>query len=237
MARINVEDQLRVDPRFLSLSIEIGRLEAYGAILCLWEIGMTYWKKDKTLIPSKVFDHVRFGSELVRHGFGVASENGVYCSGANEHWAFLLKRSEAGKAGGIASVKARQEKYGTSIPSNARNLPYDRSKPKPSSSSSSSSSKKEQYREVLLPCLGSFLSKYEAKGYTRDFLESEWERLHLYYRGKDLEPDWSKIAGWFLTKWTKARWNIYQTENKLKPDPFTEAMSKLEAEMKAQNGE
>lgn len=161
MARINIEDELRGDPRFTLLCTMVPRHIAFGVIICFWELGQSYWKRQKTLIPNELASLLPHIAELKSVGFAVERENGVYCSGAEDRWAFLLAKSEAGKAGGKASAQARKEKYGSSIPSNAsnqnrstaeadaeQNSEANRSKPKPSSSSSSSQVLKEP-EEIL----------------------------------------------------------------------------------------
>lgn len=140
MPRINIDDELRGDPRFTALCTKIPRHEAFGALVCLWEVGQSYWKKGEQLIPKAIFDLLPHSSELVRHSFGVCSENGVYCVGARERWGFLLARSEAGKR----SAMARNQKYGSPIPingsNNRTNAEQKPNKTEHSSSSSSSSS-------------------------------------------------------------------------------------------------
>lgn len=147
LPRINIDDELRSDPRFHSLCNNTSRVVAIGSIFCLWELGQAYWKKNESLIPIGLAEQLPNYSDLVRVGFAIPKDDGVYCCGAKERWGFLIARSEAGKAGGLKSAQVRLEKYGTSIPNNASNLQSEAkteakpSKPKPSSSSSSSSSK------------------------------------------------------------------------------------------------
>ncbi len=146
MARINIYEELQVDPRFTLLCQMIPRNLAYGAIICLWELGQAYWKKkgDPQNIPRTLAEHLPNISDLVRCDFVRQVEDGsYYCAGSRERWAFLRSKSDAGKK----SAEARQAKYGSAIPSNAPNLPNkrrtDTERAEPSSSSSSSSSKEE----------------------------------------------------------------------------------------------
>ncbi len=143
-ARINVDGEFFADPRLDVLREAIGKEEAIGAVVYLWSLGQSYWKREEK-IPLHVFDLVRFGSELVRAGFARLDDDGVYCYGARERWHFLLAPKENGKKGGKASAEARKLKFGTAIPVNASNQNRSeteadfteiRSKPKPSLSSS-----------------------------------------------------------------------------------------------------
>jgi hypothetical protein len=157
MPRINIDDELRVDPRFHTLCSKIPRHEAFGSLVCLWEIGQTYWKRGKSLIPETLAEQLPHVQMLVDCEFALWTEGGLYCFGAEERWSFLLKRAEAGAKGGRSSAEARLEKYGSALPMNAKNSPKQnrskteapteasmqtyRSPPKPSSSSSSSEEK------------------------------------------------------------------------------------------------
>jgi hypothetical protein len=154
-ARINVDGEFFADPRLDVLREAIGKEEAIGAVVYLWSLGQSYWKREEK-IPLHVFELVRFGSELVRAGFARLDDDGVYCYGARERWHFLLAPKENGKKGGKASAESRKLKFGTAIPVNASNQTRSeteaesseiRSKPKPSFSSSSSLSTKESPSE------------------------------------------------------------------------------------------
>jgi hypothetical protein len=143
LPRINIDDELRVDPRFLALCELVGRSRAYGALCCLWEIGQAYWKKDRALIPTKLFEQLPESTDLIRSNFALLREEGVYCSGAEERWVFLMTRSDAGRLGGRRSAETRLKKYGTAIPiraSNSEAKPKPPNSPKPSSSSGSATS-------------------------------------------------------------------------------------------------
>jgi hypothetical protein len=153
MARINVDDELRSDPRFHALCTLIGRPLAYGALLCMWELGQSFWKKNRSLIPKEVAELTPNKSELLRTGFIIEKDNGYYCIGAKERWEFLLAPQEAGRLGGLKSAEARKALYGTAAPRRASNPTQtpeantkqtrsqtNEMKPSPSSSSSSSSS-------------------------------------------------------------------------------------------------
>lgn len=155
MARINLYEELPSDPRFTFLTSQIPRHEAFGSLICLWELGQAYWKKDRSVIPHHLGDRLANIEHLVRSGFVTKTESGYYCSGAKDRWDFLLVRSEHGRKGGLASAAARKEKYGSAIPNGASNRSQTEanaeaksSKPKPSSSSSSSLNKENNIKEI-----------------------------------------------------------------------------------------
>ena len=151
MARINIYEELQVDPRFNALCQLIPRNLAYGAICCLWETGMAYWKKkgEPHNIPEHIAELLPNITDLVRTKFVTKTEAGYYCAGARERWQFLRSKSEAGKK----SAASRAEKYGSSIPQGAKNSPNShRTEPEhtePSSSSSSSKENTEEEKEVI----------------------------------------------------------------------------------------
>lgn len=162
MARINVDDKFRADPRFEMLTREFSKtpnLEkfskqlAYGCIIALWDLGMAYWKNKKALIPKYVFEQLPGCSELVRALFVDVRGEYVYCRGAEENWAFLFANSERGRVAGLASARARMEKYGTSQPANKQSMRtspeqspnmFEQDRTTPKYSSSSSDSKRER---------------------------------------------------------------------------------------------
>ncbi len=97
MARINVDEQLRADPRFHALCNLHPRHVAMGAVICLWELGQSYWKKNRSLIPIDIFSLSPLADEMRRVGFVEEKPEGIYCRGACERWDFLIKRIEGGK--------------------------------------------------------------------------------------------------------------------------------------------
>lgn len=120
---------------------------AFGSLICLWDLGMSYWKDKKKLIPEHIYNALPNASNLLRHGFATLRDGFVYCNGANEKWSFLFSFSESGSKGGKASVEARKKKYGTSKPmpvdkplKSGKKREASRSDTNYSSSSSSSSS-------------------------------------------------------------------------------------------------
>lgn len=116
MPRINIDDTLRNDPRFEALCQELGKPMAYGTLICLWDLGMAYWRQSKSLIPHHIFNSLQNASHLLRLGFVELRDGFVYCRGAEEKWKFILSHSENGKKGGVASAESRNQKYGTKQP-------------------------------------------------------------------------------------------------------------------------
>ena len=144
MARINIEDKWWNDPRRTALIRLVGdELIADGAMINVWRLAQDYWKRDKAGIPEHVFEHVRYGSELVRAGLVVLRDASVVVRGASEHFDWISKKRDSGRKGGVKSALARKAKYGNAQPA-SRNLSLlpkqTEASPSPSPSPSSSSS-------------------------------------------------------------------------------------------------
>ena len=124
MNRINVYEVLGADPRFNGLIMKIPKHMAYGALICLWDLGMIYWKnKDAPLnIPADMAKYLPNISELLEFGFvRIEADGSYYCCGAKDRWGHLRQISEQARKAGLASAEARKAKSGSAIPSNASN--------------------------------------------------------------------------------------------------------------------
>ncbi len=127
MARINWEDSIWSDPRFMKLCVKLGDEEkAAGKILMAWRLAQKCWCPDKLPIPKEKWS---FGSDLIEVGLAKESGDGIYMCGSEEHFDWWFKKVNAGKIGGLAKA------------SNAKQLLEFAKQNVPSSSSSSSSSK------------------------------------------------------------------------------------------------
>lgn len=116
MARINVETDFFADPRFRLLVRTIGGDEARAIGVCIqaWQLAQTYWVKQK-LIPTDIWKKAGFDA-LVTVDLAEIRDDGVYCRGAEKHFAWYVQRIDAARNAGIKSAQARGAKYGTSAP-------------------------------------------------------------------------------------------------------------------------
>lgn len=117
MARINLEEEFFADPRLQQLCVKHPLTLAVGSVVCLWKLGQSYWRREGSLIPREIFQMTPLADDLVACGFAEIREEGVYCRGAEQRWSFLLRAQKAGRA----SAKARQQRYGTTVPVGATN--------------------------------------------------------------------------------------------------------------------
>lgn len=112
MARINIEEKLFADARFVALCNKVSRREAIGMLVDAWLLAQKHWLKDHQYIPEQEF--LMAGLEpLIGCFFAQKMDNGYYIKGSEDQFGWLKKRQEDGKKGGKRSVEARMKKYGT----------------------------------------------------------------------------------------------------------------------------
>ncbi len=111
MARINVEDSIWSDDRFLRL-IEItgNRALAVGYMVLAWKAAQKFWMDGRKPIPTPVFKVLPGSDELVESGLAEPIFDGdfYHIKGSEEHFAWLMQKKEAGKVGGKQSGIARR---------------------------------------------------------------------------------------------------------------------------------
>lgn len=108
MARINIEDQLFTDGRFIQLVGKIGDIQATGLVILAFKLAQTYWLKGE-LIPKDVFFYRNEFKNLLEIGFAEEKDDGIYISGSKEQFSWLIQRKNAGKKGGRKPKVKRNE--------------------------------------------------------------------------------------------------------------------------------
>lgn len=131
MARINIEDSLYRDGRFIKLCIKLGnKWTALGALIEAWALAQTYVNIEDPcgLIPLIDWGKKEICQAIIDVGLAEIRDDRVYMRGAAEQFHWLWERKIAGRKGGLATAKLQ--------------LSYSKSKQNvPSSSFSFSSSK------------------------------------------------------------------------------------------------
>lgn len=122
MPRINIEDDILWNPRFQALTRRLdGDIEkAIGRLIRFWWAAQRHWGKDRNLVPIEEFSVGDF-EHLVDVGLAEIRPEGVYARGAQEHFDWYLSRVKSASAAGKASAAVRKKKYGTAVPSRAKN--------------------------------------------------------------------------------------------------------------------
>lgn len=111
MARINVEDNLFTDARFVALRSELGEEVAIGKLVIAWRIAQNYWVKSE-LVPLKFWELLKL-QVLVDYDFAEITENGIYVKGTDENFEWLKQKQLAGKKGGLAKASKALAKAST----------------------------------------------------------------------------------------------------------------------------
>lgn len=117
MARINIEDSIYQDARFVDLCAKLGGIDiALGAVVRAWSIAQKHYLSpvSSRLIPLAEWKKARLRDEILDCGLAELREQGVYVCGAEEQFAWLIQRQNAGK-----SKKTRKKKE-TKAPASSR---------------------------------------------------------------------------------------------------------------------
>lgn len=97
MARINIEDSIFSDPKYLNLMIKVGdQYKALGLLVTAFKLAQTHWLKHQS-IPAH--NWLKDLDVLIDCGLAELLENGaVYVKGSKEQFSWLSQKSEAGKS-------------------------------------------------------------------------------------------------------------------------------------------
>lgn len=113
MARINIDDSLFKDTRFFELAIKLGsKTTALGAVIEAFIVAQEFFLNKEThqLIPFEEWEKQKLHNALIEVGLAKKITNkGVYVSGANKQFSWLLQRVEAGRKGGKNKAKNTQK--------------------------------------------------------------------------------------------------------------------------------
>lgn len=151
MARLNIEDDLHKDNRFINLIIKFGcRKKALGALVEAWMLAQQHYldEANDRLIPLKNWESQDIANELIEVGLAVRHANGIKMVGSDKQFAWLLQRQIAGKK----DKKKRKASSKRPLPSDERPLTTDhRLESSYSYSSSNSFSKSESISPTAHP--------------------------------------------------------------------------------------
>jgi hypothetical protein len=224
MARINIEDSIWSDPRFLKLAVRLGDEEkALGRLVVAWRFAQKFWCPERKPIPLDAWAAASLGRELFDVGLARETPEGVYLAGADEQFAWWFQRQEAGKKGGRPKAGPKRGKAAAKRPLSGAN----RAEPSSSFSSSSSSSSSvsnsppEGARENAAPptaaigsptgyVIGAYVRAYQARygEAARPDLRGKVQKLIRVFaeevgprRGADLVATYLQMDDpWFKTK-------------------------------------
>lgn len=115
MPRINVDDDLFIDPRFKALVRCVGNEDqAVGMCVRFWRLALRCWGRDQGLVPEKQFALENLDL-LIDLDLAERREGGVYARGS-ERFSWIVQKMDAARRGGLASAESRRKKFGTAQP-------------------------------------------------------------------------------------------------------------------------
>lgn len=135
MARINIEDSLFKDRRFIDLCIKMGsRTMALGALLESYMLSQSYAKPDnpRCLIPASAWKSQGLHDDLIACGLAVREDDKIYVRGSAECHAWLIQKQAAGRQGGLKKSASKTKHLKQNARSTTEAQPKrGQAKPKP----------------------------------------------------------------------------------------------------------
>lgn len=208
MARQNIDEKWKTDPRRTALANRIGGRNADGMRV---EVNWLLLAHKGQPIPLKEFKYVADWQEWVDCGLGEIVDETVRIAGADEYTEFFKKQRSNGSKGGRPKKNPEEPNLTQINPSETQTNPNN-----PSFSFSFSKKKnnnrqpKVEFKtlESLLAAIPKTTQDNWAKLYPQDFIERE---LLLAWNFYSVKPpgrlaDWSRALGGWLertTKWAK----------------------------------
>lgn len=124
MARINVEESWWADARRGKLARLLkDEALADGCMMKAWRTAQEFWVKNQGPIPEAVWFCLVGAAEILESSLAEKTEGGIYVKGSSEAFQWHEKLIERSREGGRKSAQVRLKKYGTTIPSGAKNTP------------------------------------------------------------------------------------------------------------------
>jgi hypothetical protein len=109
VARINIEDSVFRDIRFTKLMMKMTSFdEALGAMVRSWILAQKWYLTPEKMIPAEEWSKQLLPEAIIEVGLAERVGDHIRVRGADEQFAWLLQRVEAGRRGGIKSGKNRK---------------------------------------------------------------------------------------------------------------------------------
>ena len=108
MPRINMEDSLFCDDRFMRLVEIMGdRASALGSLVLAFKLAQKHWIPNKQLIPKDEFGMIPNWGHIINCNLAKESDIGFYVKGTESCTEWWFNAQAKGRKGGAASAKAR----------------------------------------------------------------------------------------------------------------------------------
>lgn len=109
MPRINVEDSLFADVRFMKLAMKLGGLEfALGSLVLVWMTAQKWYLTPEKMIPFKEWKKQGLQDAILEVGFAEKIGEKIRVCGSDDQFKWLEQRIMAGRKGGLSSGKQRK---------------------------------------------------------------------------------------------------------------------------------
>jgi len=111
--RLNIDDSLYSDPRFMRLCalLDGNYAAAIGFCVIAWTLGQKWYRiSPNTFIPLAEWRNAHITEAFLSSGLAVRHEDGIEIVGADDHFGWLPERAAAGKKGGDAKARNHREK-------------------------------------------------------------------------------------------------------------------------------
>jgi hypothetical protein len=110
VARINIEDSIFKDQRFINLMFKLGSLEmALGSLVRAWMLAQKWFLSPEKMIPISDWKTQGIKDEIIEVGLATQIGEKIRLSGSDAQFGWLMQCSAAGKKGGPAAAMARAE--------------------------------------------------------------------------------------------------------------------------------
>ena len=102
MPRINIEDSIYKDHRFIKLCISLGGLDiALGRLIRAWSLAQKCYLSHHGKIPLKEWESAELGDDIIVVGLAELVDGMVRMKGSDAQFRWLKQRQESGKLGGL----------------------------------------------------------------------------------------------------------------------------------------
>lgn len=111
MARVNIDDSIYRDGRFLQLVAKSrSPEEAIGCLVMAWSVAQKWFTKPEKFIPIEEWKKQRLSDAIIECGLADLVNGFVKMRGINDQFNWLTQRVEAGRKGGFAKRKRKASK-------------------------------------------------------------------------------------------------------------------------------
>lgn len=160
MARINIEDSLFSDTRFIALQIKLGSSElAIGSLVVAWKVAQSYWKDSDNGIPRPAWERHKLNNLIIEVGLAEDRGEFIFMVGSEKNFRWLRESQKSGVASGVARrVKRNHKGISRTEPNGRQPLPLT-----PTLTLNKKETKGELSTESIAPFIGSYVAAFQKR--------------------------------------------------------------------------